>query len=224
MRASAVVKCHWTVAWRRLRRRTQVWISSSSMDLQAIGQAFGLVRRGNASDKLAAECPAITSVEQRANELGPLEPSPLIGHPDRPPVAQRFEGDEQARRAVANVDVIEPCDRVRTRRQRLPRLTDQLLEGLIHADHRSTTIVRPLVDFQDVFQAIDELDRLSRRNTPHLFQMRAEFVFFGVRRTVSCETASITSNSTKTSANSRNVQRARPSGGTPQANVISRVS
>lgn len=100
-------------------------------------------------------------------------------HRDCPPSRKRLERQEQTRHAVADVHMIEPLDIAWTHRQWLSCLANQLLEGLIHADHRPLWIIRPGVDVQHVFHVTDELRRLLGRDAPHLFQVRFELVFLG---------------------------------------------
>src|SRR5205807_9766824 len=85
-------------------------------------------------------------------------------------------------------------------------------------------IVGSVVNLQDIFHRTDEFGIGLRRDAPLLLQPRLEFVFFSVRRTVSVDTVSTTSNSTNLSANSRKVQRARPRGGSEQAMAMRRAS
>ena len=59
-----------------------------------------------------------------------------------------------------------------------------------------------------------------RRDAPTLFQPGLEFVCFSVLRTVSGWMLSTIPHSTSRSANNLSVQRARPSGGSPQAGAI----
>ena len=54
---------------------------------------------------------------------------------DVAPARQRRGGQEQAGHAIAGINVVVTLDRARLRRQWLSALADQLLEGLVHADH-----------------------------------------------------------------------------------------
>jgi hypothetical protein len=54
--------------------------------------------------------------------------------------------------------------------------------------------------------------------------VRLDLVFFSVCRTVSCESESVISNATASSASSRSAQRALPAGGFEHASAISCAS
>ena len=96
--------------------------------------------------------------------------------------------------------------------QRLPHFADQLLVGLIHADHRPTGMVGTGIDFQNVLHAGYECGAAPGRGPPILLPMRLQLVFFSVRCTVITDTRSTQPSSTTFSASRRRVQRFRPGG------------
>src|SRR5262249_28432706 len=124
----------------------------------------------------------------------------------------------------ADIFVIDPFRLARSNRDRLAHLRNQLLRLLIHAHHRTKRIVGPLVHFQNLLHVANERRVLIGRNAPHFLAPRLQLVFFIARRTVSCETVSTISNSTKRSASKRSVQRANPCGGFEHAKAVRRAS
>ncbi len=66
---------------------------------------------------------------------------------------QRLHLQEDLRDPVAHVLVLDPLRLARLHGQRLPHVADQLLVGLIHADHRPTGMVGTGIDFQNVLHA-----------------------------------------------------------------------
>ena len=85
---------------------------------------------------------------------------------------------EDLRDPVAHVLVLDPLRLARLHGQRLPHFADQLLVGLIHADHRPTGMVGTGIDFQNVLHAGYECGAAPRRDPPILFPMRLQLGFF----------------------------------------------
>src|SRR4029077_4942034 len=85
-------------------------------------------------------------------------------------------------------------------------------------------IARPRVHGQHVFHRRHERAVGLRRDDPLLFQMRLENVFLRVRPIVLSLARSTMFSSTTLFSNNRNVQRARPLGGSEQARAISLAS
>src|SRR5208282_5554343 len=155
--------------------------------------------------------------QQITDEQRPVGSRPLIADLYDSFASQRFHRHENIGRAATLVFTIVFRNGTRTRGELDADLCDQLLAALIHANHGSAGIVRTMVHFQHIFHRGHEFGRRSRRQAPALLQPGLEFVFFSVRRTVSCESSVTYSKATMRSANNRNVHRARPSGGLPQA-------
>ena len=121
---------------------------------------------------------AVAAVEQVADEVRPVAAAAVIGHGHMPPARQRLAGEEQAGDPVADVDVVVALDRAGPRGQGLARFADQLLEGLVEADHGPLRVKRAAVDLQHIFHVVDELRRALRRDAPHPPQVRPERVLF----------------------------------------------
>src|SRR3978361_1265092 len=109
-------------------------------------------------------------------------------------------------------------------RERHTRLGNQLLGGLVHADHGTIRIVRPVIDLQYVFHGGHERRIGLRWNDELLFQVRSENVFFSVRPIVLSLALATMFSSTTLSSSRLNVHRARPFGGSEQASAISLAS
>src|SRR5271169_1937798 len=140
------------------------------------------------------------------------------------PAFQRREHHEQVGRPVALVLIIITFGVAWLGWDRHPRLSDELLRGLVQADHGAIRIMRPVIDFQHVFHARYECRVGIRRNDPLLFQVRLKEVFFSVRPIVLSLTRATMFSSTTLSSSKRNVHRARPLGGSEQASAVSLAS
>src|SRR5438045_2673957 len=84
---------------------------------------------------------------------------------------------EQIGDAIAFVFVIVTRWLSRFSGDRRARLDDQLLGGFVEAHERTLRIVRPLIDFQQVFHGGDKGRVSVRWNHPLLLAMRFENVF-----------------------------------------------
>src|SRR5215210_4391467 len=93
-------------------------------------------------------------------------------------------------------------------------------QALVEAHYGSLRSVGLFVEVQDLFHAPHELGVVLGWDHPLLDQVRLEFVFLSVLRTVSCETFSTMPSSTALSASSLKDQRLRPRGGSEQARAI----
>ena len=125
--------------------------------------------------------------------------------------------DLQSRHPVALV--ARDC-RSRARRTRQSRFLHLLFAGFVQAHQDFIVFIGTVIDLQHVFHGTHKVRTAFRRDAPTLFQPRLEFVFFSVLRTVSGWMLSTISHSTSRSANNLSVQRARPSGASPQASAI----
>src|SRR5580704_12756312 len=132
---------------------------------------------------------------------------------DMPPAFERREHHEEIGRAVALVFVIEPGWPPLFHPDRSAGFGNQLLRGLIQANQRNTGIARSRVHGQHVFHGRHERAVGLRWDDPLLFQMRLENVFLRVRPIVLSLARSTMFSSTTLFSNNRNVQRARPLGG-----------
>src|SRR4029077_4703298 len=104
------------------------------------------------------------------------------------------------------------------------RLGNELLRGLVQAHQRVIGIVRPSVDGQHIFHGGYEGAVGLRRDDPALPAMRLETVFLSVRPIVESLARSTMPSSPTLLSSRRNVQRARPFGGSEHARAISLAS
>jgi hypothetical protein len=155
--------------------------------------------------------------QQVLNEACPIDPRALLRHLHSPLARQRLHRHEDIGRPTAFVFAVLFGHLPRSGRQRRAHLSDQLFARFIHAHQRTLRIVGAMVHLQDVFHRRHVFRRGSFRQTPAFLQPRLEVVFFSVCRTVSWAIASTWPKATRRSASNRKVQRARPSGGAPQA-------
>ena len=84
-----------------------------------------------------------------------------------------------------SVVVLDPLRLAGFDGQRLPHFADQLLVGLVHADHRPTGIVGSGIDVQNVFHADYECGVGPGWDPPILLPMRLKFVFLDVLSSMS---------------------------------------
>ena len=162
----------------------------------------------------------VVLVHQLLHLVRPVHFRPPVRHSDPPPPFQRRKQHEQVAHPVALVFVIIRDCRSGAERARQSRFLHLLFAGLVQAHQHLIVPELTLVDLKHVLHGADELGVALGRDAPALFQPRLEFVFFSVLRTVSGWMLSTISHSTSRSANNLSVQRARPSGGSPQASAI----
>ena len=104
------------------------------------------------------------------------------------------------------------------------RFGNELLRGLVEADHGALWIVWSLVNLQHILHAGYEGGVGIRRDDPLLLQVRLERVFFSVLPIVLSLARSTIFSSTTAIASSCGVHRLRPLGGLEQARAISLAS
>src|SRR5262249_48472237 len=107
---------------------------------------------------------------------------------------------------------------------RLSHLPEQLLAGLVEADHRVLRVVGQQVGLDHVLHAPDVVRVRVGRQTPPFDDPRLDVVFCSGGRTVSRLTASTSPSTTSSSASSCRVQWQRPCGGSLQASWTRRCS
>ena len=163
-------------------------------------------------------------VRQVFEDLRIIDGGMAICHLDMAPAFQRREHHEQVGRAVALVLIIITFGVPWLGWDRHPRLSDELLRGLVQADHGTIRIMRPVIDFQHVFHAGYECGVGIRRDDPLLIQVRLKAVFFSVRPIVLSLARATMFSSTTLSSSRRNVHLARPLGGSEQASAVSLAS
>src|SRR6516164_9159045 len=192
----------------RLRGGKRLVQCSTRVGIQIIADQDHLLRLG------------IVLFQELLNAPRPFDLATLGRDPHPPPTAQRLEEHEKVGHPFALVLVVHASRLARCRIHRAPRLPDELLACLVHADDGPERIVRSFVNLEDVFHFPNEFAVGLGRDAPHLDQPWLQLVFLSVRRMVSCETLSTWPSSTSLSARRQSVQRHRPAGGLPHARAM----
>src|SRR5919206_1027383 len=161
-----------------------------------------------------------------AHHGGELQLSAVLGHSHLSSALEGFEGQEHVGHTPP---LILKVDTTLWRaglgsKKRLSHLGQQLARSLVEADDRAFWVVGLFVEVQDLFHPPHELGVMLGWDHPLLDEVRLEFVFLSVLRTVSCETFSTMPSSTALSASSLKLQRSRPLGGSEHASAIRRAS
>src|SRR5215204_2836792 len=155
-----------------------------------------------------------------AHHGGELQLSAVLGHSHLSSALEGFEGQEHVGHTPSLILGVDTLWLAGLAGERLSHLGQQLAGPLVEADYGSVRIVGLLVEVQDLFHPPHELGVVLGWDHPLLDQVRLEFVFLSVLRTVSCETFSTMPSSTALSASSLKDQRLRPRGGSEQARAI----
>ena len=206
------------------------------VDLEALGQRPGLLRRVGLVQRLDPVCVQvihdehdalglwIAFPEHAADSAGPiLARAPFAGL-GVAPAGQRLHFQEDLRDSVPHVFVLPALGLAGPGWDLVADFPDQLLVGLVHAEDGPARCVRPGIDFQHVLHAGHECGIAPWRDPPVLLQVRLEFRFFKIRWTVMGDTVGARPSSTAFSASRRTVQRRRPCGADEQASAIKRAS
>src|SRR5262245_5776543 len=164
--------------------------------------------------------PGVVGLDQLPHALGIVPPRTPLGDTDVPPAPQRLTHQELVADPFTLVLVIHSRRPARPRRAGRPDLAEQLLAGLVEADHRIPRVVGPHVGLDHVFHPPDELGVGARRDAPGPDDPRLDVVFFRAWRTVSTLTVSTSPSTTISSASSCKVQWQRPGGGSLHARRI----
>ena len=157
-------------------------------------------------------------VHQPAHLMGEVLHRAAPGHRHMPPACQRLASQEQVARTLPAVLVVLTPWPSRLRRERRPRLRQQLGGGLVKADYRPAGVMGFLVQVQDVFHAGYKVGA-HLGNAPLLLPPRYEGVFLRRLRIPSWDIEGANPNSTTFPANRRRVQWPCPSGAGLQAKV-----
>src|SRR5262249_42492137 len=144
-------------------------------------------------------------------------------HFDMTPAALWADEHKQVAGAFALVFIIMTFRMPRAGCDDGAQFADQLVWALVKAHARTLGIFRLGIQIQHILHMIDKFGTHGR-DDPLLDLPRLKNVFLSVRRTVSSEMVSTTSNATSSSASSCIVQRACPSGAALQAVAIRRAS
>ena len=122
----------------------------------------------------------VAPLQKGANEARPIGSAALAGDRNTAPALKGLTGEEQARGPVADINMIKALHGPGPGWQGLAALADQLLDGLIDADHGPLGIVRAMVDLEDVLHVVDELRRVFLGDAPHPPLVRLERIFLSV--------------------------------------------
>src|SRR5215204_2277293 len=157
-----------------------------------------------------------------AHHGGELQLSAVLGHSHFSSALEGFESQEHVGHTPSLILKVHTLWLAGLAGKRLSHLGQQLAGSLVEAHYGSVRIVGLFVEVQDLLHPPHELlGVVLGWDHPLLDQVRLEFVFLSVLRTVvSCETFSTMPNSTALSASSLKDQRLRPRGGSQQARAI----
>src|SRR5919112_2968231 len=155
-----------------------------------------------------------------AHHGGELQLSAVLGHSHFSSALEGFEGQKHVGHTPSLILEVDTLWFAGLAGKRLSHLGQQLAGSLVEAHYGSLRIVGLFVEVQDLFHPPHELGVVLGWDHPLLDQVRLEFVFLSVLRTVSWETFSTMPSSTALSASSLKDQRLRPRGGSEQARAI----
>ena len=143
----------------------------------------------------------------------------MLGHSHFSSALEGFESQEHVGHTPSLILKVDTLWLAGLAGKRLSHLGQQLAGSLVEAHYGSVRIVGLFLEVQDLFHPLHELllGVVLGWDHPLLDQVRLEFVFLSVLRTVSCETFSTMPSSTALSASSLKDQRLRPRGGSEQA-------
>ena len=154
----------------------------------------------------------IVHLYQLPHAVGIVLSGASLAHPDVPPTPQRLAQHQLIADSLAFVLVVLLGRTAWPSRQRFSSFAEELLAGLIEADHRVGRVVRQKVGLDHVFHPPDVLGIDLGRDAPSFNDPGLKVVFLRAFRTVSVLTASIRPNTTISSA-----AVARSSGSGPRA-------
>src|SRR5271157_2583336 len=166
----------------------------------------------------------VMHVNQLANDMRIIQRRPALRDLHMSLTGQRLEHHKHIRGAVPLVLIVGRRRASRSGWNRQSGLFDELLRCLVKTHHRPLRVERTVIHLQHILHRAYKLCVFLRWNHPLAMKPRLDFVFFSRKRTVSSLIESTTSNCTSLSASSCSVQRARPSGGSLQANATNLAS
>src|SRR5215211_397514 len=152
--------------------------------------------------------------------MSPVHGGPMLCHMHMPRAIERLREHEDVRRPIAFILVVHLLRLPWDSGERLPGLFDELDGLLVHTDQGHLGIVGQMIEVQNLLHMRHKLATLLRWDDPAFAQMWLQRVFLSVRLTVSWEADATISSSTALSANSRNVHRAWPAGGSEQRKAM----
>src|SRR5512144_1508959 len=145
----------------------------------------------------------ILDLQQGLDFSGPVNGGAPLADMHRAATLERVREQEETRRPIALVFIVNPLGAARDRRLGRPRLLDELDGLFIHTDQRDLRIIRQTVGVEQVLHPGHELAVLLGRNHLGLASMRFQFVFLSVRRTLSWGKLSTIPSSTTRSVSNR---------------------
>ena len=159
----------------------------------------------------------VVLVHEVAHARGEIEARPVVGDFGMAPRAVDIDEQEDVRRAVADVFVIDAWWASRAGPDRDPRFANELPRRFIEADHWPPRVRRLGVEREHVFHARHVLGA-DRRNPPHLLPPRLQLHLgqVGGPRWPSTGVACVVRR-TSSPASRSSVQRTRPAGGAEHA-------
>ena len=128
------------------------------------------------------------------------------------PGAERLDKHEDIGGSIALVFIVHTSRFSWHGRERCACFLYQLAGLFIHTHQRNVWVIRQTIEFQNVLHTRHELRVLLGRDAPVRAEVRLQFVFFSVLRTVSYEILSTISRRTISWASRCSVQREWPSG------------
>ena len=122
--------------------------------------------------------PQVMDLDQLPHARGIVPSGATLGHAHVTPAPQRLAHHQLMANTLALVFVIHPRRRARSRPLRGSYLPEQLLEGLIEADHGIVGIIRPQVGLDHILHAPDKVGVGLGRDAPGRHDPRLNVVFF----------------------------------------------
>ena len=106
-----------------------------------------------------------------------LDGSPPLGNFDVYPASQWFRSEMNPLFTVAFVSVVDPCDRSRSRRERVALVATECFAGFVEADDWTVLVVWFVVEVENVLHVVDEVGIVLGWDRPVVREMRFEGVF-----------------------------------------------
>lgn len=163
----------------------------------------------------------IDLIGELTKEVSEVDEGALVGGFSHDAPGEGLDREKDVGRTAPAVLVVYASSNTGFGRDRNTNVVEQLLTGFIDAHLRETCIVGTVVDLEHVLHGVHERSAVLGWNAEPLYLPRFDVVFFSRRQTVVTLRVSTTLSSTNLSASSASVHRARPAGGSLQANVMS---
>src|SRR5215471_16500080 len=162
----------------------------------------------------------VVNLQQGADLMGPVHGGPVRCHMHTPRALERLREHEDVCRPIPFILIVDLRRLAGSSGERLAGLFDELDRLLVHTDEGQRGIVRQMIEVQNLLHMRHKRATLLRGDHPAFAQMRLQRIFFSMRLAVSWDADATMSSSTTLSANSRNVHRAWPAGGSEQRKAI----